>query len=294
MRLGCIPFVPQTAQDIEAWCDRLDCYGLSAIPAPKALPQMTLDECAAFGETARRHGLVIGEFGFWENLLTDDQALRADRLARLRRTLVNADAMGCRSVATLVGTKHPSDRAYDRHPYLFTEACKREFASIVLSALDSLDLRTTRYGIEPYCHSFFYTPDEARAFIDRVDHPSFGIHLDLVNMITHDTYFRTGELADRAFELLSDRIVSVHLKDLHWEETHLGLKWSEVPVGDGTMDFQRYLSHAARLDPDMTCFCEHYTEERDYALNFARLHHLARKAGVRFLVRDERHPGTES
>jgi sugar phosphate isomerase/epimerase len=287
MRLGCIPFTPQRVEDIASYCDKLDCHGLSAIAAPKSLLDMTPEECARYGEEARRHGLVIGEYGYWENLLTDDPALRALRLKRLRTALVNADAMGCRSVATLVGTKHPSDRAYDRHAYLFTQACRREFAEIVLRALDGLDLTRTRYGIEPYCHSFFYRPAEAREFIDRVDHPSFGIHLDLVNMISHETYFHTDKLADEAFALLADRIVSVHLKDLHWEETHLGMKWHEVPVGDGTMDFHAYLTHVSRLDPDMTCFCEHYTEERDYALNFARLHHRAKKAGLAFLPRGQ-------
>lgn len=285
MRLGCIPFAPQRVEEIALYCERLDCYGLSAVTAPRALHDMSLDECRAFGEVARAHGLVIGEFGYWENLLTDDAELRAQRIAKLRRILVNADAMGCRSVATLVGTKHGSDRAYDRHAYLFTQACKQEFAGIVSQVLNGLHLKVTRYGIEPYCHSFFYRPEDAREFIDRVNHPAFGIHLDLVNMITHETYFHTGRLADQAFELLADRVVSVHLKDLHWEETHLGMKWHEVPVGEGTMDFGKYLSHVWRLDPDMTCFCEHYTEERDYALNFARLHHLARKAGLAFLPR---------
>jgi hypothetical protein len=41
------------------------------------------------------------------------------------------------------------------------------------------------------------------------------------------------------------------------------------------------------LPPDTPCFCEHLPEERDYALNFARLHHLAQKAGTRFLRRSE-------
>jgi hypothetical protein len=30
------------------------------------------------------------------------------------------------------------------------------------------------------------------------------------------------------------------------------------------------------------------SEERDYAVNFARLHHLADKAGVKFLRRNEK------
>jgi hypothetical protein len=32
----------------------------------------------------------------------------------------------------------------------------------------------------------------------------------------------------------------------------------------------------------MTGYCEHFAKESDYAINFARLHHLAAKAGVPF------------
>ena len=45
------------------------------------------------------------------------------------------------------------------------------------------------------------------------------------------------------------------------------------------------LKRLAELAPDMPCYCEHITEERDYAINFARLYHLARKADVSFLRR---------
>ena len=52
---------------------------------------MSPDECAAFGERARELGLVVGEVGMWENLLTDDQELQAQRIARVRALLRNAD-----------------------------------------------------------------------------------------------------------------------------------------------------------------------------------------------------------
>jgi hypothetical protein len=36
------------AEDLEALCERLDRHGLSAIPAPNRLAEMTDDECVAF------------------------------------------------------------------------------------------------------------------------------------------------------------------------------------------------------------------------------------------------------
>jgi len=54
------------------------------------------------------------------------------------------------------------------------------------------------------------------------------------------------------------------------------------------MDYETFLKRLAELPADTTCYCEHMREERDYALNFARLHRLAEKAGVRFLPRTPR------
>jgi sugar phosphate isomerase/epimerase len=286
MRLGCVPFAPQTIGELEPFCEKADVYGLSAIPAPKTTGDMTDDEAVAFGERARSLGLVVGEAGYWENLLTDDLELRAHRIQRLRTIMRKADLMGSRSTNTLVGTKDKSDRALFPHPYLFTDDCKREFRDIVLRALDGLDLKTTRYGVEPWYTSFFYQPDDIRAFIDSVGHPRFGVHLDQGNMICHATFYKTTAMIEHTFALLADYAVSVHIKDLHWEGAHFGLRWNEVPIGEGTMDIRTYLRHLSRLDPDITCYCEHFTDERDYAVNFARLHYLARQVNTRFLPRD--------
>jgi sugar phosphate isomerase/epimerase len=285
MRLGCILLAPQSVPEISAMCDKLDCYGLSAIVAPKALEHFTPDEAIAYGEAARSLGLVIGEAGFWENLLTDDRDLRASRIERFRRVLRNADLMGCRSTNTLVGTKHPSDRPLFPHAYNFTDACRTEFRDVVLRILDGLDLETTHYGIEPWFTTFFYQPEDIRAFIDSVDHPRFGVHLDQANMISHATFYKTTELIERTFKLLADKAVSCHIKDLQWEGAHFGLRWNEVYIGEGTMDLVTYLRHIDRLHPDMTCYCEHFPEERDYAVSFARLHQIAKRAGTSFLPR---------
>ena len=66
------------------------------------------------------------------------------------------------------------------------------------------------------------------------------------------------------------------------------LKWDEVYIGDGVMDYDTYLKRLSQLSPDIPCYCEHMAEERDFVLNFTRLHYLAKKIGVKFLGRDER------
>ncbi len=281
MRLGGF-FSAATRDDLEPVSDRLDCYGLSAIGTPGGFQDWTDDACAAYGEEARRLDIVIGECGFWENLLTTDAETRSARVEAVRARLVKADVMGCGSVVSLVGSRHPSGSPAAPDGYNYTDACKDEFREIVLRILDGLSLERTKYIIEPWHNTFFYKPADIAEFIDRVDHPAFGLHLDLMNMISQDTFYDTTRLAAETFDLLSQDVASVHLKDAQADVAHHWVKWDEVDIGDGVMDYAAYLTGLAALDPNMPCYCEHMSRERDYALNFARLHHLASKSGVAF------------
>ena len=287
MRLGGHCYVAERVDALDALCAKLDAHGLSAIPAPRCLADMSDEQCVAFGAEARSLGLVIGEAGMWRNLLTQDTDLRRQRIGTVRTMLEKADLMGCRCVVTLVGTKDPSDRVLAPHPYLYTADCKRELRDIVLRILDGLNLKTSRYVIEPWHNTFFYQPEEIREFIDGVDHPSFGLHLDQMNMVSQKDFYHTTELIDRTFDLLADAVGSVHLKDIRCDYRHMFLKWDEVLIGDGVLDYHAYLGRLASLPEDTPCFCEHLSEEADYILNFARLHERAGKAGARFLRRGE-------
>ena len=54
--------------------------------------------------------------------------------------------------------------------------------------------------------------------------------------------------------------------------TYPGIKYDEVFIGDGIIDYETYIKHVDSLSPDITCYCEHLNTEQDFALNFARLH----------------------
>ena len=285
MRLGGF-FGANSIEELGPLCDRLDIHGLSAISAPWG-NEWTNDQCAAFGEAARSKGMVVGESGVWVNLMTADCDARAERIGMVRDALVKAEAMGCHCVVTLVGTRDPADHSLAMHAYMKTAEAKAEFREVVLKILDGLDLKTTRYVIEPWHNTFFYKPEDIREFIDAVDHPAFGLHLDQMNMVSQADFFNTTELINKTFDLLADKVASVHLKDIREDFTHMFLKWDEVYIGDGVMDYDTYLTRLAQLPADTPCYCEHMAEERDYALCFARLHHLAGKAGVKFLGREE-------
>jgi sugar phosphate isomerase/epimerase len=284
MRLGGF-FAAGRAEELPALCERLDRHGLSAIPAPQRLASMPDEECRRFGETADRLGLVIGEAGMWENLATPDPDRRAERIELVRTMLRKSEIMGCRCVVTLVGSGDPSDSPLAPDPRMLTDEGVRIFRDIVLRILDGLELTRTVYAIEPWRTSFFFRPEDVAAFLDELGDPRVRLHLDLVNMVDRLDYFATAALADRVFTHLGDRIAAAHLKDLRWDHTYLGVKWDEVPIGEGVVDLEACLRGLARLDPDLPCFCEHLATETEYAESFARLHRLAWNLGLRFLPR---------
>jgi sugar phosphate isomerase/epimerase len=287
MRLGGLSgaYAASTLEELEALCPELDRLGLSAIPAPWGLAEMSDADCVPFGEAARDLGLVIGEAGMWENLMTRDPDLRDARIQRVRTLLHKADLIGCECVVTLVGSTDPSDDPLAPDPAMLRDDGMRAFREVVERILDGITPERTRYGIEPWRTSLFFQPEDIAAFLDEVGHPTLGLHLDLVNMVDRLTYFDTAGLAARTFALLSDLIVGVHLKDLRWDHAYMSLKWDEVSIGDGVVDLAAVLGGLARLDPNLACFCEHLPTQADFETSFARLHDIAAENGLRFDTR---------
>ena len=288
MRLGGHFFSAHTLDELEPLCEKLDTYGLSAINPPWEFEEMAIADCVKYGERARELGLVIGETGMWSNLLIEDSELRAQRINSTRGMLERAEAMECLSVVTLVGSRSPSDYSLAVHPYNYTDECRREFREIVLRILDGLDLQTTRYIIEPWHNTFFYQPEDIAEFFKEVDHPAFGLHLDQMNMVSQAGFYDTTSLINRTFDLLSDYVASVHLKDIACDDSHMFLKYDEVHIGEGVLDYDTYLKRLSALAPDMPCYCEHMETEGDFAIDWATLHYLAKKNGTEFLPRTPR------
>jgi sugar phosphate isomerase/epimerase len=293
MRLGGTIFRVETADEIEGILPKLDIYGLSAIQAPRRIAEMTPDEALEYGERARSFGVAVGEGHIHVNVMTRDLEARAERIELVRTLIRRAVDMGSRCALIMLGSVDPSDGHATPHPYMFTEECKAEFGEVVLKILDGLELGDTRFVIEPWNHSFFYQPRDIFEFIKRIDHPSFGLHLDQMNMVDQAHYYHTTELINETFDLLTPYIASVHFKDVRWDPTYMLMKFDEVLIGDGVLDYHTYLSRLKDLDSNLTGYCEHMTAEGDFAVNFARLHYLADEVGLEFLTRQDALAGAE-
>jgi sugar phosphate isomerase/epimerase len=276
-------FRAERVADLEPLIDKLDRHNLSAIASPFRTIEMDDDECVEFGEKSAGLGIVISEVHFLGNLMARDPERREKAIEDGRALLHKADLMGARCLLGFTGSAHP--RGYGACAYNFTEPFKLEVRDAVLRVLDGIDLKSTKYGLEASPTTFYYQPEGCLELIEAVDHPSFGVHLDMMNMVSQATYFQTTELINRTFDLLGDRIFSAHLKDILWDGAYQFMKFDEVIVGDGEMDYLTYIGRLSQMDVDFACMCEHLVEEEEYVTSFERLHKLASEAGTSWVGR---------
>jgi sugar phosphate isomerase/epimerase len=288
VRLGGHFFSANNIVELDELCEKADIYGFSAILPPNGFENWSDEDCIKYGEKARALGFVIGEAGYWKNLLEPDEEERKGRIEYVRSILRKADLMRINCVVTLVGSKDSLNGPLSPHPENFGESAKMEYKDICLRIVDGLELKHTKYATEPWPNNFYYEPEEILAFLKSVNHPNVGFHLDQTNLVSQSTYYKTTQLINKTFDLLSRYIVSVHAKDIRWDPKHMFLKFDEVYPGDGVLDYDTFLRRLSKLGPDMTVYCEHLSTEGDYAIAFARIHYLARRAGLEFIKRSSR------
>jgi sugar phosphate isomerase/epimerase len=278
-------FRAETVDELDAVAEKLDLYGLSAIASPVRTPEMTDDECVEFAEKATSLGLVISEVHFLDNLHAPNPELKRQRIEEGRALLRKADLMNARCLLGFAGSAHPDDWIGAQCAYNFTDDFKAELRELVLRVLDGVELKSTKYGLEANNKTFFYGPEGCAELIDSVDHPDFGLHLDMMNMVSQVTYYHTTELINTTFELLGNKIWSAHLKDIRWDRDYQFYRLDECIVGDGEMDYPTYIGHLAEMDTDFPAMCEHLNVEQDYVVSFERLHKMAADLGTEWVGR---------
>lgn len=283
MRLGLNWLPVRNQAELTSALPLIDELGLGAISAPPEMIGWTLDECAAYGEMVRSHGLVIGEVGYWQNLLVEDETQQTRHIDAVRSLLRKAEVMHVGCVVTLVGSF--GDQFVSPHPNNWSEYARTRAAENCLRILDGLELTHTTYALEPWCNGFFHEPQAVAAFLNRVDHPRLKLHLDVMNMHSVQTYFHSTQVIDLTFDLLANRAVSVHAKDLLWDPTHMFLRLDEVMPGEGVLDYPLFLRSIDQLAPDIPVYTEHWQTDEEYVEAIQRLHDLATSAGVAFIGR---------
>jgi sugar phosphate isomerase/epimerase len=275
MRLGG-PLFRQFA-DPDGWIVALRQHGYTAAYCPigSEADDATVE---AYAEAARVAGIVIAEVGAWSNPLSDDTETRQTALARCCEQLALADRIGARCCVNIAGSR--GERWDGPHPQNLSEETFERIVESVRAIIDAVRPTRTFYTLETMPWIFPDSPGSYMRLIHAIDRPSFGVHLDPVNLIcSPQRYYASGALLRECFAMLGPYIRSCHAKDIalsprfmvHLDETRPGL---------GGLDYAVFLRELNRLDADTPLMLEHLDTEEEYALAAGYIRSVAQQEGI--------------
>lgn len=267
MKLG-ISYTPRH-ETAEEWASFLESLGCRAAVCPIA-GDADDDTVAAYREAAERHNVTIAEVGVWNSPIADDKAAREKALAYCKSQLSLADRIGALCCVNVAGSTGPN----------WSFGCRKDrtpegYARIVESVreiIDAVQPKNTYYTIECMPIVPPTSPDEYLRLLADVDRERFSVHLDPFNMFfTPDRYFWSAEFFRECFEKLGPQIKSIHAKSVRLTE-ELTFCIREVPIPEGGVDFDAFLTEIGRLPPEMPVIIEHRRNLEEYrtALDYVR------------------------
>lgn len=229
-------------------------------------------------------GLDVVEMGMYStNLVHPDAAVRAESVGSLQKAIGIAAKIGRPGVIAGSGSLN-SQGAWFPHPENYQEPAHERMVAALKEAVKAAEAEGIVLALE--CHAFtaLYSPKVAKRTIDEVGSKQLKIHLDVVNWITWQTIYRTGEAIRHMFELLAPGyILGAHSKGIEIEN-RLAIHMNETPAGAATdvLDHVAYLKEVAKLPANTYLVIEHTPVDliprtRDFVLA------KAREAGVSFV-----------
>ena len=246
----------------EEWAENMKKLGAPAINFPldhQADPALI----RAYQEAAEKNGLVMAEVGVWRNTLAENPEEREKWIRYAVGQLRLADQLGARCCVNVLGT--PCGPRWDGgYRGNFSKEVYEDAVRMIRRIIDEVKPQNTCYAIESMPWMVPSGPDEYKKLVEDVDREAFGVHLDIVNMITSpERYFFSDQFLKECFEKLSGRIVSCHLKDIRLKEEYT-FQLEETACGKGTLDIRLYAELATAEREDMPMIIEHLETDEEY------------------------------
>ncbi len=224
----------------------------------------------AYVKAAADYNLVIAEVGAWSNPNALDTAKRNDAVALCKNQLALSEYVGAKCCVNITGAFGEIwDGGYKEN---YAPESYERIVEVTREIIDAVKPKKTVYSLEPMPHMLPDSPESYLKLVKDVDREGFGVHMDIVNMISSpDRYFNNSAYIDRSFELLGKYTASCHIKDCTL--THaLPVTIKECFIGEGSFDVKRFIENADAISPDMPVIIEHLNSAELYlnAIDFVR------------------------
>ena len=199
------------AHGIDAVQFDLENVGLPMLPMlpdaiPDGLPETIRAECAAQGVTI---SALSGTF----NMAHPDAAVRKGDLARFRVLAAAARPMGASVLTVCTGTRDRDDM-WRRHPDNDTPEAWADLLATLGEALRIADEYDVTLAFEPEPANLAANAVRGRALLDELRHPRLAVVMDPANILAGAPGRSPDAALAEAFDLLGDRIVATHAKDI--------------------------------------------------------------------------------
>ena len=211
-----------------------------------------------------------------------DEAERRKKHKYVTEQCEAAERIGCTMVTTHTGTCATESPVAPHKDNWTQETWRKSVAAIKEILKDSAGMKVP-LGIEAVNMTAMNNPRAHRRLVDEIGDPRVKVCLDPVNMIHMGNYYRTTELIEECFDLLSGHIIAAHAKD-SFTLNRMSMYITEVAPGKGVLDYESYLAGLSRLEKPVALIIEHIPEDQ-YAGAKKFIEDTAARIGVKIYSR---------
>lgn len=233
-----------------------------------------------FKAVMKEYDIRIAEVGAWCNPLHPDKNEAESKIQYMIGRLQLAEELEAATCVNILGTKQTGYWC-GPHKDCYTQEFFDEAVVVSRRIIDTVKPTHTKLSFEMMPYIFLDSPKEYLRFLEAVDRDAAGVHLDICNTINHPRrFYGNTEYIKETFALLKDGIVTMHLKDIAMNEEVLTVKFDEVLLGTGGMDYVTLMQEISKLPEDTPAMLEHLETEKEYDMAAEAACAFAEKAGM--------------
>ena len=238
--------------------------GFRAAVCPWWLSVERPEEVEAFKQAMKKHDVRIAEVGAWCNPLDPNSEVAEKNIQYMIERLRLAELLEADTCVNILGSKNkdcwdgPCKEGY-------SEAFFDEAVAVMQRVIDAVNPVHTRLSFEMMPFYFLDGPEEYLRFLAAINREATGVHLDICNTMNNPRrLYNNTEFIRHTFDLLRDRIVTLHLKDIRLKPDSGVAEFEEVLIGEGNIDYLTLLAEIKKLPADIPAMLEHLETEEEY------------------------------
>lgn len=218
--------------------DGLACTNLNFANAGLSVMPEEYDRAALerIGRSAGAHGISMPSVTGTFNMIDPDEKARESGIRQFENHCRMASALGIPVISLCTGSKNPESKWKWHNDNLLPQAYT-DLMHTTEKLLSYAEEYGVILGVEPEVSNIINSPAAADRYLRDAASDRLRIIIDGANLFTAENAGDMRGVLDEAFELLGERIVLAHAKDLSLQN---GVSF--VAAGEGELDFAYYIS----------------------------------------------------